>query len=265
MHQQIMIAQSIVSGGGGGGSPPTSLVGLTYWYDGDDDGLSFINADGTSVAADGDPVRLNISAGGIGRRLVDEAGRMTRRKPVRAPSGGMFSSYDSGSSPANFQGNSTGAPSTFNQIFSAGTSLVIAAIRIDNASPTTGADWTEGALVSDANYGGLQFVRVGTEVLIRGYNYASAGVQTVTVTRPFGEWIVLTWDRRAGRNRLRINGVQVADVASGNTAVTSSFMTFGALSDLSIAQFCTARSANTPAAILEVERWMAAKIGVTIP
>mgnify|MGYP002714928013 CR=1 FL=1 len=127
----------------------------------------------------------------------------------------------------------------------------------------SGGNWAINT--GNGYYGGLQFVRVGTEVLIRGYNYASAGVQTVTVTRPFGEWIVLTWDRRAGRNRLRINGVQVADVASGNTAVTSSFMTFGALSDLSIAQFCTARSANTPAAILEVERWMAAKIGVTIP
>jgi len=261
------------AGGGSAGAPPNTYAGLTFWYDGDNSAhFSGIDSSSGSPGASDDFQRFD-SAAAISRVLVVGAGtaRLKRLSPVVGSSAGFRTGSASGGSfyakPSAGAGPSV--PATLGNLFSASNKAVVCAIKVRSAPSAAGADYNNPLIIGDASvYTGLHVYSSGGKAVFVGLNYDGNYDKVTKIGPELGGWAVVTMRHSAGQLRIRVNGGAWTSVASGNTASTADPMTMFYYStsflDAEIAQFCTYNASRSDAELLEVERYLGAKVGITI-
>lgn len=114
---------------------------------------------------------------------------------------------------------------------------------------------------------GLFGYKSGSDCVLRGLNVVSGFVNVeVNQTLPLNTWVVIEIRHVGGRLKLRVNNGTFADIAAGNTVVTTDNITFGdsTSGEYSFAQIAFYNAARTEAEIANVATWMGAKVGLTI-
>lgn len=256
----------------GAGLPPNGIgagANLTFWYDGDGS-AHYIGAASTSGSAssDGDNVNRADSENSIVRCIQGSVA--TREIPVAVGGNGFYISGVAQPNQFGFftrpsAGVNPSVASTVGTLFTAANGVIIMAAKVDDAGPDTGNPYSNSFLVAEpAGYFGLSGYKSGGNFVYQAHNYTGGIDTNVLETVPLGTWTVITMKHSGGQLRIRRNGGAWTSVASGNTDVTSGAMSAFDEIEASCAQFATYNAAITDANILEVERWMGLKIGVTI-
>lgn len=242
---------------------------LTLWYDGNDL-VQYQGLASTSplASANNDTLVRADSANAIARVISQMNG--LRKIPVAASNNGLFHSNVTGLvTPAPYTKPAAGANPTVNStigtLFTNANAVMIMAIKVDDATINTGAPYGNAIILGEINgYLGMYCYKTGTDIVFQAYNFTGGTNTEVTTTVPVGTWTVMTLKHSGGQLRIRRNGGAYTSVASGNTDVTTGLLSMFYKNELSLAQLATYNSAITDANILEVERWMGAKVGITI-
>lgn len=261
------------------GLPPNTYAGLTFWYEANNSPHYGQSGGQDTVVSDdeGDPVYRFDSLGGINRVFYSStSGQLIGAPGVRA--------LDSSAEAINFGMHTkpaAGAPVTSvlnaDQLVTASTKVVIAAVRLNNAfafDTIGGNSYSLNAVLTHSGrYFGLFYAGFQGKVVFEAYNWDGAEDRTgLSPTIELGETAIVTLVHRSGRVKLRLNGVEVGDVASGSTTTgtlasaveLNSVNVYPREADMELLGFCAYNASRSDAEILEVERYFAAEAGLTL-
>lgn len=270
------------------GQPPSTYAGLTFWLSGDSSPLYTRTTPPTgsnvlTTANNALASRID-SAGSISRSLArgDSPSTMTAFRHKNPLSGLSARGYSSKTDDPDAELNDvcvftkpsgTNNPSTLQTIgslWTASTKVAVCAIKVNAAAPENLTEWLQYYVVGDSlYYTGLMFYKSGGNVVFRAYSYSGGAVVKAEAAHPLGSWVTVAMRHSSGQLRIRINDGAWVSATCGNTdnvtgsAVVGGYHLTG--TDFEIAELATYNAARSDAEIIEVQRWMGAKVGITIP
>lgn len=250
--------------------PPDMVAGIVFWVDGTDTATLWSNTDftGSNVSTDG------AALGSVNSKITTTLGLASVNSvEIKTPAANGKSAIVVGD-PTGFMSLRTASTTPpASTVFTASTKLILAVVKVTAAVAFGGTINNSDGIVSDSDrlFWGLHFYEVSGptgDITAGAHNY-SGGTQSVSVTFPRDEWVVVTMSHQSGRLRLRVNGGAWATISSGNSDYIGGSLhvgdsTFSTARRFEIAHIAIANTAQTDAAISAVERWMAGQLGVSL-
>lgn len=271
------------------GQPPNTYAGLTFWMSGDDSVVYTrlsppSGANSVTTANDAILSRIN-SAGAISRSLSNQStpDSMTLVR-YKNPLGGLSSKgirfvrgdldtepYLAGlgvyTKPSGLNNAST--PTAIGSLWSASTKVAICAVKVNDADTEQTTAWLHTYLIGDADigYAGLMAYRDGADTVFMAYSFSGGAPVTAVVSHPLGSWVTVAMKHQGGQLRVRVNDGAWTSTACGNTDVmTNHAIVLGYMRDVmdfEIAELATYNANRSDAEILEVQRWMGSRVGLS--
>jgi hypothetical protein len=257
----------------GAGLPPTGIgTTPTFYYDGDTSPQwKTTSTSGGACTADGDTLTRADSIAGATIRCFSDVPAVYKA-PAISTANGFFGNYAAQPNALKFYTRPTGTavPSTVTTVgalFTNANAVVIAALQINGAITDNGAGsaYANGQICADlGGYMGLMAYQAGSTFRVQAYNYDGTEDAIISSAYALGTVVIASMKHSGGALRLRINGVEVASVSSGNTQATTGGMGLLGNIHMSMCQLATWNAAITDANMLEVERYFGNKVGITI-
>lgn len=275
------------------GQPPTDFAGLTLWYDGETSPhYTAWYPPGPATDTHGAVVQRIDTSEGLNRCLstntVISGESILRNLGLRDVQGAVrgFTRLSNSTSPKGPTALMVSTRPTANadltwvpasSLFTASTKIMMVALRFD-ADLSPGSDPGPGYgvhLVRIAHgYAFLEYVRLDGSANVRvrvGNTNSSGTINSRRVDVPVGQWAVITAVHASGQIKLRANAGAWSTGSSGNTfdwanrgadPVTVGF--YVQPGTVHLAQLCFFNQARSDAELLQIERFLAARVGLSL-
>lgn len=249
------------------GQPPTILSGLTFWYDADNSAIyKGGSTDAGFATADNDLAARVDSNDSISRCMAGGNNDAKLKLGVFGSNRAVQFTNDTQNGFAQPIGNANPIANTLTStLLTVGNKVIMFAGKVASGGTPGGVVYGNTPILSDAaGYVGLHLENSGTDVLWKAYNYAG-GEQIASATTPKDTPVIVTMKHSGGVLRIRVNGVEIDDISSGNTDTLGSNAGMGRNDcDYSISQVVICNASNSDADLLEVEKYCAARMGLSI-
>lgn len=259
------------TGGLPGLAPDAIGTTPTIWIDGDtspqykgistSDGLCTADGDvwGRGDSISGATIRCIAGTGGFYEVPAIGPGKGFSRSALGLAGVGLYNRPTGTANPS--------VAAVVSAMFSASAQTTIAVVQVNAAIADNGvgARYSNGEILNDSTggYMGLTASQSGGTITFWGYNY-DGSEDVVSCTIAAGTPCVVTRKLGGGTLRIRLNGVEIASIASGNTQVTTGQLFTGGRIDTITQQIVTYNIAVTDATLLQVEQNLGARAGLTI-
>lgn len=275
------------------GQPPTDFAGLTLWYDGQTSPhYTAWHPPGAPTDTHGTVVQRIDTSEGLNRCLStntvlggESALRNLVLRDVQGAARG-FTRLDNSTSPTGPTAMMVSARPSANvaptwipasSLFAAGTKIMMLALRFDPelaAGTDPGPGYGAQLVRISYDYAFLEYVRLAGSANVRvrvGNTNSSGTINSRTVDVPIGQWVVITAVHAGGQIKLRANGGAWSAGSSGNTLDWANQGTQAVLIGYNVqpgavhlAQMCFFNQARTDAELLQIERFLAARVGLSL-